>query len=1235
VNSPVGRPADRFADTPSVRLKPLVSWPEEVEAGRRYLVVVDVEFDTGSSPWPYDTEEYEIGCMLEGESGLAVESVGDTTLVLHRFGGTYGPARFVTRAVGGAGSAEDSALHLTLITAGGVPFRSERLAVRMAGVAAGTTAPDIELPLAQGPEESSAPPAQEAAEQIAGTTATVLIVAEHRLMRTALLGRLIHVFRRSYGTYNEVEVVVGELPGTPWQVVVATSDWWSLPQTRKTLIRVGRRYQVPLVVAIGLDRWERRPREYGDVVVATEVMATGVGGLARSSPRLLEAAREALGSSVYFERVGSLEGDFIGSAYAVPASEHFTVCAVGDAAMDRAVEAVAAVLDAVDPDIALTLPRAPEGFVGRREERRRLLDMWEGGDSSSRADSPSRAVLLTGMPGIGKTALAVVAAHEAAARGLFHGGIHFAPWGPGAEERVRQVMSRPRYAHGHGQALFVLDDWGPETAPFLGELLAHDGCYVLVTSRRRVPLPTPARSLVLQPLPTGLARELLGDRLSRLESELESPDFGDPSSFGSDVRLAELCGGVPLALKAAARVPGRRAELLTRIDEQGGIFHVLDVLRGVFDDEYRRLAAPRAEALVLLAAAPFDSLGRETAAALLGGEDQLRHVADLVDIGLVQEYGAGRLRLQPLVSAYVRQIVLPDHPARETAAARQRLLDVCVEHTRLAVTRLGLSADARGDEAPSSRAEALAWLDGEHPNLAALVQAWTVRSDTLAPDLGAYLNWRRHFDECVACCKAVLDADGPGRHTYRLWNLLGSAQRGLGLLDEAAESHRRALALCGRFEDDRGVAQSYDALGLVRAEQGDWRGARDAYETALATLAHTTDRRAEADVLMHLGAMHVRTGQYGEAHRHLTRSADLYQQLRDRAGSTQVLVERADARCASGDATQAVDMAAQAVALFVGLDDVHGQGRAWEVQARSYERLGRVREARNTWSAAAETYLAARDPERAEQAEQRSRSLLRRDRAESRVIVTVEAAAFRSSSVYWAVHVSQGSELRVVDASTRQARVEALWERLAPPLHEALARDDVEARPVPVEFALPLKQFDLAPHLWPQSSALGSRPLGLLRPVTLRYLARTGEDTAWRDRWRALHRATVLTPWYVPLDGGPPSTVPADRIPVVCGPVGQGPGREIMSRLLAMGHCVALWATGPHGRSCGPRCRRLREEADALLARVTAVEELPDMLWHHRVEQESRQHGRQEGIQEPSPFSLLYDDPESSLPGTP
>lgn len=84
--------------TPPLLVEPLVGWPQRMAAGEAYLVTVDLRIAEGSGPWEYDPEEFVYLCMLDGEDDLSVEAVDDAAVILHRFGGSYGPARFLVTA---------------------------------------------------------------------------------------------------------------------------------------------------------------------------------------------------------------------------------------------------------------------------------------------------------------------------------------------------------------------------------------------------------------------------------------------------------------------------------------------------------------------------------------------------------------------------------------------------------------------------------------------------------------------------------------------------------------------------------------------------------------------------------------------------------------------------------------------------------------------------------------------------------------------------------------------------------------------------------------------------------------------------------------------------------------------------------------------------------------------------------------------------------------------------------
>ena len=105
-----------------ISIQPLVGWPRNVTPGGSYPVTVNVRLSDPAAPWPYDEEEFVIGCMLDGRPTCTIRAIGDTGVILHRFGGTYGPARFVADVSTNQEDLADGALWLTLTTAGGMPF---------------------------------------------------------------------------------------------------------------------------------------------------------------------------------------------------------------------------------------------------------------------------------------------------------------------------------------------------------------------------------------------------------------------------------------------------------------------------------------------------------------------------------------------------------------------------------------------------------------------------------------------------------------------------------------------------------------------------------------------------------------------------------------------------------------------------------------------------------------------------------------------------------------------------------------------------------------------------------------------------------------------------------------------------------------------------------------------------------------------------------------------------------
>lgn len=111
-------------DASALLVEPLVGWPRKAQAGQSYLVTVDLNGPAGDEHWPYEEEEFDFGVALDGAPHFVCEALSEPSVVLHRFGGTYGPARFVVTADRTPGP---GTLWLTITNRWGVPVRTVEL----------------------------------------------------------------------------------------------------------------------------------------------------------------------------------------------------------------------------------------------------------------------------------------------------------------------------------------------------------------------------------------------------------------------------------------------------------------------------------------------------------------------------------------------------------------------------------------------------------------------------------------------------------------------------------------------------------------------------------------------------------------------------------------------------------------------------------------------------------------------------------------------------------------------------------------------------------------------------------------------------------------------------------------------------------------------------------------------------------------------------------------------------
>ncbi|MFE7282984.1 BTAD domain-containing putative transcriptional regulator [Streptomyces noursei] len=392
------------------------------------------------------------------------------------------------------------------------------------------------------------------------------------------------------------------------------------------------------------------------------------------------------------------------------------------------------------------LPPAPCDFTGRREQMSALV-------AALTAGQPHAVAVVTGMGGVGKTALALRAAHAVA--GTYPDGQLYAnlraPDGAPAEpaevlagfltglgvpaERIpgslaeRAAMFRTLLSP---RAVLVVLDNATTTAQVDPLLPGAARCAVLVTGRSLTALPA-AVTVPLRGLGADEAVELIG-RVAGIHRIQEEPD--------AVTALVTACGRLPLALRAAgARLAARPgwsvAALVERVSDQARLLAELRVgevtVEAVFEMSFAQLSARHAGAFLALSVphcTEFDV--RAAAAALRVPERAAEDVLEaLVDAALLETGAPGRYHFHDLVGAYARQKARAELPASEHRAVLRGAIDfLCagiVAAVRATQPLSGpLTAEIHPRRTPdlpmSGGPEAVQWVRRVLPVLAAVVE---------------------------------------------------------------------------------------------------------------------------------------------------------------------------------------------------------------------------------------------------------------------------------------------------------------------------------------------------------------------------------------------------------------------------------------------------------------------------------------------------------------------------------
>jgi DNA-binding SARP family transcriptional activator len=347
------------------------------------------------------------------------------------------------------------------------------------------------------------------------------------------------------------------------------------------------------------------------------------------------------------------------------------------------------------------LPHDLVAFVGRETELGQLDRLLDAGTAHEAGSVVISAI--TGMPGVGKSALALHWAHRVSDRfpdGQLYLNLHGFDRSQHAlepTEAIRILLDAfavpaeqlPSTLDGRsalyrsllaGRRMLIMLDNARDAEQLRPLLPGSPGCLVLITSRNQLSSLTAldgAEPLTLDLPMAAEARTMFGRRLAQHRLAVE-PAAAD--------EIVSRCGRLPLALSIVAARAGRGftlAQLAQELRDGDGRLDSFDGgdqltnIRGVFAWSYRCLSLPAARLFRLITLLPGPDFPMPVIASLAGLSLPSVHalLGELSGGHLVQERAPGRFALHPLLHDFATELSHIHDSDDERHAALYRALD--------------------------------------------------------------------------------------------------------------------------------------------------------------------------------------------------------------------------------------------------------------------------------------------------------------------------------------------------------------------------------------------------------------------------------------------------------------------------------------------------------------------------------------------------------------------------------
>lgn len=630
------------------------------------------------------------------------------------------------------------------------------------------------------------------------------------------------------------------------------------------------------------------------------------------------------------------------------------------------------------------LPRVLADFVGRDRELQSVV--------AHLAEAHPVAVRIVGIHGpggIGKSTLAIRAAHEVAAR-FPDGQLYLDFDDPDTEDRAHILLGRALRALGVVPA--AVPDDGVERAELYRSLLANrrlllvlDGvrseqqaaplipgsptCAVILATRTRVGIDG-VHWIEIGELDDGHSMELL--------RRILGPDRVD-KEIDSSRDLVRYAGGLPLALRiAGARLASRPrwqvAELTRRMVNESRrldeFSHRGRELRAGLASSYRSVPPEAKSMFRNLALIGGASMPYWLANVVAGSDvaDPEAALDALIDAHLVQVRdaepggGASRLAFHNLVRTYSGELRAEEPPevSQDTLA---RVLGVLLGLTG-AAHRAEYGGDfhiLRGDterlpSPPGVREQVeedpVEWMEGGRESLVRAVRlaaeaGMTEAAWELAMALTLLFERKGYHDEWKDTALIALEAcERDGNRLGQAAMLLSLSQRSF----HASESDTgavRALAIFEELGHTHGMGLQLIEMAFAARKEGA-QARRELAERAAGLVHDAGDVVAESSVLGLLAWTHLQDGEPDEARVLLARAGSLCRDVGYGRGVAQVELRRVQLELEHGSREEALEIARSVLEFTVGSGDLVGQAYAHRWLAAAHLAAGEIEAGRES-----------------------------------------------------------------------------------------------------------------------------------------------------------------------------------------------------------------------------------------------------------------------------------------------